>query len=78
MHFLEAARFLNAPDLVGRKVNFTPRFGSLGLAVGVWALKQLCSQYQLFWGQIALAVARAFSGPKKVSFFRARPFQLPA
>ena len=49
MHFLEAARFFNTPDLAGRKVNagrkvyFTPRCGSLHLAVGVWALKQLCS-----------------------------------
>ena len=38
MHFLEAAQFLNAPVLSGRKVNFT-----LGPTVGVWALKLLFS-----------------------------------
>jgi len=40
LHFLEAAQFLNAPVLAGRKVNilYVP-----GLAA-VWALKQpLCS-----------------------------------
>ena len=43
MYFLEVARFLNAPDLAGRKVCFLPRCGTLRPAVGVWALKQLCS-----------------------------------
>ena len=46
MHFLEGIWFPNAPDLAGHKVNnvyFTHRCGSLWTAVGVWALKQLCS-----------------------------------
>ena len=30
------------------------------------------------WAQIALAVARAISGPKKVSTFRAQPFKYPS
>ena len=38
MHFLDAARFLNAQVLAWRKVNL-----SLRPAVGVWALKQPCS-----------------------------------
>ena len=47
MHFLEPTRFLNASDLAGRKVYFMPRCGSLRPAVGVWALKQFCSQLHL-------------------------------
>ena len=43
MHFLEPARFLNAPDLAGCKGYFMPGCGSLCPALGVWALKQLCS-----------------------------------
>ena len=49
MHFLEPAQFLNAPDLAGHKVNaghkvyFTACCGSVRPAVGVLALKKLCS-----------------------------------
>ena len=45
MHFLEIARFLNAPHFGGHKVKgyFTPRCWSLRPAVGVWALKPLFS-----------------------------------
>ena len=53
MHCLEPARFLNAPDLVGCKINvlYDPGIAerplptpAVYIAVGVWALKQpLCS-----------------------------------
>ncbi len=33
---------------------------------------------RLLWGQMALASLVAISGPKKVSIFRARPFQCPS
>ena len=56
MHFLEPAQFINAPDLLGHKVNVLynpglaerpPPTSAVYIPVGVWALKQpLCSHLQ--------------------------------
>jgi len=89
MHFLQPARFLNTPDLAGRKVNVLydpglsdrppPYDFDAGQRhyLGNWKARALKIS-TFFWAKWKLAALVAISGPKKVEIFRARPFQLPA
>ena len=91
MHFLEPARFLNAPDLVGRKVNILyhpslaerpPPTSAVYIPVGVWALKQpLCSHLHKITNEPVDYMALGpydFARLFWAQNFMAQPFQWPA